>query len=103
MLHDLEGTVSSLASLAGSRDVGRIAHFAEALDALIKDLNKKPSQMTSSVLRHDRARGGLLERAVSRFEQARVEIPQSLLILAVDDEPISRRIISVALGKANLR
>jgi DNA-binding response OmpR family regulator len=25
------------------------------------------------------------------------------LILAVDDEPISRRIISVALGKANLR
>jgi DNA-binding response OmpR family regulator len=31
------------------------------------------------------------------------EIPNSMLILAVDDEPISRRTISIALGKANLR
>ena len=31
------------------------------------------------------------------------EIPQSMLILAVDDEPIARRTISVALAKANLR
>ena len=31
------------------------------------------------------------------------DIPQSLLILTVDDEPISRRTLAIALGKANLR
>jgi CheY-like chemotaxis protein len=103
LLHELAGTVSSLASLAGITGFCRISHLSGALDALIKDLHKKPSQMTSSVLRtiaHASDCLNLLFRDLARMPQ---EIPQSILILAVDDEPISRRIISVALGKANLR
>jgi CheY-like chemotaxis protein len=103
LLHDLAGSVSSLASLAGITGFSRISHLSGALDALIKDLHKKPSQMTSSVLRtiaHASDCLNLLFRDLTRLPQ---EIPESVLILAVDDEPISRRIISVALGKANLR
>jgi CheY-like chemotaxis protein len=103
LLRDLAGSVSSLASLAGVTGFSRVSHISGALDALIKDLHKKPSQMTNSVLRtiaHASDCLNLLLRDLTHLPQ---EIPQSVLILAVDDEPISRRTISVALGKANLR
>jgi CheY-like chemotaxis protein len=103
LLRDLETCVSSLASLAGITGFSRISHLAGALDALIKDLLKKPNQMTASVLRtvaHASDCMNVLFRDLSVIPQ---EVPQSLLILAVDDEPISRRTISVALSKARLR
>jgi CheY-like chemotaxis protein len=103
LLKDLEASVSSLASLSGITGFTRISHLSGALDALIKDLNKKPNQMTASVLRtiaHAMDCMNVLFRELTQLPQ---ELPQSILILAVDDEPISRRTISVALGKANLR
>jgi CheY-like chemotaxis protein len=103
LLRELEGTISSLASLAGITGFSRVAHLSGALDALIKDLNKKPSQMTASVLRtiaHAMDCLNVLFRDLAQLPQ---DIPISMLILTVDDEPISRRTISVALGKANLR
>jgi len=103
LLKDLEASVSSLASLSGITGFSRISHLSGSLDALIKELNKKPSQMTASVLRtiaHAMDCMNVLFREITHMPQ---ELPQSILILAVDDEPISRRTISVALGKANLR
>jgi CheY-like chemotaxis protein len=103
LLRELETCVSSLASLAGITGFSRISHLAGALDALIKDLLKKPNQMTASVLRtvaHASDCMNVLFRDLSVIPQ---DVPQSLLILAVDDEPISRRTIAVALGKARLR
>jgi CheY-like chemotaxis protein len=103
LLKDLELSISSLASLAGITGFGRVSHLAGALDALIKDLNKKPSQMTASVLRSIAHAMDCLNVLFRDLNQLPQEIPQSMLILAVDDEPISRRTISIALGKANLR
>ncbi len=103
LLKELEGSVSSLASLAGITGFGRVSHLSGALDALIKDLRKKPNQMTASVLRsitHAMDCLNLLFRDLNQMPQ---EIPQSVLILVVDDEPISRRTIAVSLGKASLR
>jgi CheY-like chemotaxis protein len=103
LLRDLEGCVSSLSSLSGITGFSRISHLSGALDALIKDLLKKPSQMTASVLRtvaHASDCMNLLFRDLSTIPQ---DVPESMLILAVDDEPISRRTISVALSKAALR
>jgi len=103
LMKDLEASVSSLASLSGITGFSRISHLSGALDALVKDLNKKPNQMTASVLRtiaHAMDCMNVLFRDLTHMPQ---ELPQSILILAVDDEPISRRTISVALGKANLR
>jgi CheY-like chemotaxis protein len=103
LLKELESSVSSLSSLAGITGFSRISHLSGALDALIKDLHKKPSQMTASVLRtiaHAMDCMNVLFRDLTQLPQ---DLPQSILILVVDDEPISRRTISVALGKANLR
>jgi CheY-like chemotaxis protein len=103
LLKDLEASVSSLSSLSGITGFTRISHLSGALDALIKDLNKKPNQMTASVLRtiaHAMDCMNVLFRELTQLPQ---ELPHTILILAVDDEPISRRTISVALGKANLR
>jgi len=103
LLKQLEGSISSVASLSGITGFSRVSHLSGALDALIKELHKKPSQMTASVLRtiaHAMDCLNVLFRDLTHMPQ---DIPQSILILAVDDEPISRRTISVALGKANLR
>ncbi len=96
-------SISSLVGLAGVTGFSRIAHLAGALEALVKDLQKKPRQMTSSVLRTIAHAADCLNALFRDINQGAQEIPQSLLILAVDDEPISRRTISVALVKANLR
>jgi CheY-like chemotaxis protein len=103
LLRELEVCVSSLASLSGITGFSRISHLSGALDALIQELHRKPSQMTASVLRtiaHASDCLNVLFRDLTGFSK---DIPQSVLILAVDDEPISRRTIAIALGKANLR
>jgi CheY-like chemotaxis protein len=103
LLQGFNTSISSLVGLAGITGFSRIAHLAGAMEALIKDLQKKPKQMTSSVLRTIAHASDCLNVLFRDINQGAQEIPQSLLILAVDDEPISRRTISVALGKANLR
>jgi CheY-like chemotaxis protein len=99
----LELSISSLASLAGITGFSRVSHLSGAMDALIKDLNKKPNQMTASVLRTIAHAMDCLNVLFRDLAQLPRDIPNSMLILAVDDEPISRRTISVALSKANLR
>jgi CheY-like chemotaxis protein len=103
LLRDLETSVSSLASLSGITGFSRISHISGAMDALIKDIHKKPEQMTSSVLRTVAHASDCLNMLFRDLEHAPRDVPQSMLILAVDDEPIARRTISVALAKANLR
>jgi CheY-like chemotaxis protein len=103
LLQGFNTSISSLAGLAGITGFSRIAHLAGAMDVLIKDLQKKPKQMTNSVLRTVAHASDCLNVLFRDIHLGAQEIPQSLLILAVDDEPISRRTISVALAKASLR
>ncbi|HEY3863631.1 MAG TPA: response regulator [Verrucomicrobiae bacterium] len=103
LLKDLEGSISSLASLAGITGFSRVSHLSGSLDALIKDLNRKPSQMTASVLRTIAHAMDCLNALFRDLSHVPRDVPPSMLILVVDDEPISRRTISVALSKANLR
>lgn len=103
LLNELGGSISSLSGLAGVTGFTRVSHLSGAMDALIKDIQKKPSQMTSSVLRTIAHASDCLNMLFRELNQPLQEFPQSALILAVDDEPISRRTITVALSKANLR
>jgi CheY-like chemotaxis protein len=103
LLNELGSGIASLSSLAGVTGFSRLSHLSGAMDALIKDIQKKPSQMTSSVLRTIAHAADCLNVLFRELGQVNEEFPQSALILAVDDEPISRRTISVALSKANLR
>jgi CheY-like chemotaxis protein len=103
LLPDLETSVASLASLSGITGFSRISHLSGALEALIKDVHKKPAQMTNSVLRTIAHASDCLNMLFRDLERTPRDIPQSMLILAVDDEPIARRTIAVALAKSNLR
>ena len=103
LLPELENSVASLASLSGITGFSRISHLSGALDALIKDLQSKPAQMTNSVLRTVAHASDCLNMLFNDLERTPRDIPQSTLILVVDDEPIARRTISVALAKSNLR
>jgi CheY-like chemotaxis protein len=103
LLRELEVCVGSLASLSGITGFSRISHLSGAMDALIQELHKKPTQMTASVLRTIAHATDCLNVLFRDLTGISKDIPQSVLILAVDDEPISRRTVSIALGKANLR
>jgi CheY-like chemotaxis protein len=103
LLRELAVCVGSLASLSGITGFSRISHLSGALDALIQELHKKPNQMTASVLRTIAHASDCLDVLFRDLNGIAKDIPQSMLILAVDDEPISRRTVAIALGKANLR
>jgi CheY-like chemotaxis protein len=103
LLRELAVSIGSLASLSGITGFGRISHLSGALDALIQELQKKPNQMTASVLRTVAHASDCLDVLFRDLTGISKDIPQSMLILAVDDEPISRRTVAIALGKANLR
>ena len=100
---ELWQAVHSLAGFAGMAGFVRISHIANVLEALLKELHSKPKQITPSTLR---TVANAMEGLGFLFEEAsslRDEFPQTALILAVDDEPISRIALRTALEKANLR
>jgi CheY-like chemotaxis protein len=101
-LQELSRTIHSLAGYAGMTGFVRISHISNILEVLVNELHNRPSQITSSILRTLAAAidclGSLLEQAPSPQDS----IPRTPLILAVDDEPISRIAVRTALDKAHL-
>ena len=75
LLQGFNTSVSSLVGLAGITGFSRIAHLAGALEALIKDLQKKPKQMTSSVLRSIAHASDCLNVLFRDINQGAQEIP----------------------------
>jgi DNA-binding response OmpR family regulator len=101
-IQELYRRAHSLSSNAGLAGVTRIAAMADALEALLKELQEKPKNINTSTLRTVAAAvdfmGLLLERT-STTEP----LPPPAEVLVVDDEAISRRAIIYALEKANLK
>lgn len=95
----LRNTVRQLTGLASSAGLKVQAYFCEALDALLAELCEQPSRLTASSLR-------TITQAVDfLFEEFDFErrflLPGDLnfRVLVVDDDPISRRAVQVALGR----
>ena len=103
LLDGLNQTVSSLSSLAGVTGVTRVAHLSSALEVLIKELQRRPAQLTSSTMRTITHTVDCLTLLFKDSANLSSEAPQSSLIMIVDDEPISRRTVTNALAKANLK
>jgi DNA-binding response OmpR family regulator len=101
-IQELYRRAHSLSSNAGLAGVTRIAAMADALEALLKELQEKPKNINTSTLRTVAAAvdfmGLLLERT-----SATEPLPPPAEVLVVDDEAISRRAIIYALEKANLK
>lgn len=101
-LDDMYRRVHALTGTAGMAGLTGIAQMSDALEALLKELHRKPSTITPSTLRTIASAvdflGVLLERPQ---EEAQDSAPANILV--VDDEAISRRAITYALEKARLK
>lgn len=101
-IQELYRRTRSLSNNAGIAGAKQIATIANALEALLKELQEKPSNINASTLRTVAAAtdfmGTLFDRAAA---PDRLFPPAEALV--VDDEVISRRAITFALDKANLK
>ena len=102
-LSELNRSAHSLSGYAGMTGFIRISHIAGVLEVLLKELHDKPKQITPSTLRTVAHTVECLEFLFEEKSLSQEEFPQTSLILAVDDEPISRITLRTALDKAHLR
>ncbi|MEP6686611.1 MAG: response regulator, partial [Verrucomicrobiota bacterium] len=102
-LSKMQRHVRSLAGSAGLVGFSKINKMANALEALLIELQTEPEKITPSVRR---TVAQAIDTLASLFEHAANTQKGELLspkILVVDDEIISRQTISSALGKAGLQ
>jgi DNA-binding response OmpR family regulator len=101
-LQELYRRTHSLSSNAGIAGATQIALMADALEALLKELQDKPKSINASTLR---TVASAVDFLAILFEQAALpERPFAPAeVLVVDDEAISRRAILYAIEKAKFK
>lgn len=92
-------TLTGHASMAGLTSLARLA---EALEALIRELQQKTDNLTPSTLRTVASTIDFLEFVFKRGKTADALKDRPAKILVVDDELLSRRGVTHALEKAKL-
>ena len=102
-LYELYRLVRSLANTAGLNGFRSIAQMAGALEALLQELHAKPAHITASTVRTASQALDTLACLVAHARNPQAEVPASPMILVVDDDRVSREIISSALKRAGLR
>ena len=95
-VHALTGS----AGLAGLHD---IAQMAAALEVLLKELYEKPKNINASTLRTVAASIDFLGELITKGTDGKLIESSPVNILVVDDEILSRRAVTYALEKANLK
>ena len=95
-VHALTGS----AGLAGLHD---IAQMVAALEVLLKELYEKPKNINASTLRTVAASIDFIGELITKGTDGRLIQESPVNILVVDDEILSRRAVTYALEKANLK
>jgi CheY-like chemotaxis protein len=90
---------SALRESAGLPEVLPIWQVLFALEGLLKRLSAKPADLSPSVAQTLAAALDLLERLCREFVKPDLVSKPPVRLLAVDDDPISRRALSLALAK----
>ena len=80
-----------------------IAHMADALEALLKELYEKPKNINTSTLRTVASAVDFLGVLFEQRAKCENRDISSVNVLVVDDEAISRRAVTYALEKAKLK
>jgi len=102
-LHEIYRRTHSLTANAALAGCVHVARLSEAFEALLLELQQKPSNINASTLRTVASAIdllGLLAERGPRPDQKELPPPN---ILVVDDEAISRRAVTSALEKAGLK
>lgn len=102
-LFDLYRKVHSLTSNAAIASVTSVATMSAAVEALIKELHEKPKSINPSTLRTLAAAVDFLNLLVTQGEPVNGDMNVSANVLVVDDEPISRRAVTYALERGNIK
>ncbi|MCX6895799.1 MAG: response regulator [Verrucomicrobia bacterium] len=104
-MQSLEAIYANIHTLAGNASVAgttSLAHMAEALEALVRELQEKPQNLTPSTIRTVASTIDFLEFIFKRGKAADTLKSRPARILVVDDELLSRRGVTHALEKAKL-
>jgi DNA-binding response OmpR family regulator len=101
-IEQLYRRMHSLSSNAGIAGASEIALLADALEALLKELQDKPKNINASTLRTVALAIDFMAVLVDRAASATKTHPTAE-VLVVDDEAISRRAITYALEKAQMK
>jgi DNA-binding response OmpR family regulator len=102
-VHELYRRIHALTGNAGLAGLQHISQMADAIEALLKELYEKPSNITASTLR---TVANSIDFLGYLFEHGTLPDKQDIApanILVVDDEAISRRAVVYALEKAKLK
>jgi DNA-binding response OmpR family regulator len=100
-LAELHRRLRTLTANAGITGMAMIAQLSDALEALIKELHDKPSNINTSTLRTVATAVDFLGVLFGQADQPQKDF-RPTDILVVDDDPIARRAITHALEKAKL-
>jgi DNA-binding response OmpR family regulator len=95
-VHALTGS----AGLAGLHD---ISQMAAALEVLLKELYEKPKNINASTLRTVASSIDFVGELITKGTDGKLIQDSPVNILVVDDEILSRRAVTYALEKANLK
>ncbi len=102
-LQALIGHTRTLTSNANIAGFAPVAQLSEALEALLLDLCEKPTSITASTQRTAATAVDCLGFLFDSAKVAQQLDVSTAKILVVDDDVISRRAITQALGKAKLK
>lgn len=99
---ELYALVRSLAAKAGLAGLTRVARMASALEALLKEMSERPDLLTASSQRTVVQAIDFLDELQRKSGGGESELPVEG-VLVVDDEPLSRRAVTMALERVGLK
>ena len=102
-LLELYRRVHALTGSAGIAGLANIAQMSAALEVLLKELYEKPKNINASTLRTVAHSIDFIGELFNRGAEPDCLAAKEVNILVVDDEILSRRAITYALEKANLK
>jgi CheY-like chemotaxis protein len=102
-LEELCRSLQTLTIKARSAGMAVIAQLSAALGALAEDLAGKPSNLNPSSIRTLAQGLDCVDSLFTRAAEGTTQQPRPHLIMILDDEAVSRRVISAPLERAGLR
>ncbi len=102
-LQDLYRKVHFVTAMAGMGEYHWIAQMASAFEALLFSMMDNLSLINPSVLRTATMAIDFLEQLFERARAGRGRIPQRCMVLVVDDDRLSNRLVISALRNAQLQ
>lgn len=103
LILELKNKAAVLAANAGLAEVKNLADLASALEALLKDLHEKPKKVSPSALRTIALAIDFLGLLAQNPVAITSDFTLTASVLAVDDEPFSRRAVTEAISRAGLK